>query len=116
MKARGIDGPDKVSACCGGGGLSAGLALACPDAQIIAVEPEGWDDLTRSLAAGEILSVEDLSYPTECDALQTPATWPINFAVLQARGVQGVVVTRIEVRDAMRLAFEKLHQIGRAHV
>src|SRR3546814_6457119 len=79
MKARGIDGPDKVIACCGGGGLSAGLALACPDAQIIAVEPEGWDDLTRSLAAGEILSVEDLSYPTECDALQTPATWPINF-------------------------------------
>ena len=111
MRARGIDGPDKVIACCGGGGLSAGLALACPDVEIIAVEPEGWDDLTRSLAAGEILSVEDLAYPTECDALQTPATWPINFAVLQARGVQGVVVTRIEVRDAMRLAFEKLHLV-----
>src|SRR3546814_18008315 len=44
-------------------------------------------------------------------ALQTPATWPINFAVLQARGVQGVVVPRIEVREAMRLAFEKLHLV-----
>jgi threonine dehydratase len=111
LSARGIAGPDRVIACCGGGGLSAGLALACPDADIIAVEPEGWDDVTRSLAAGEILSVEDLAYPTECDALQTPQTWPINFAILQARGVRGVVVTRDEVRHAMRVAFERLHLV-----
>ncbi|OHD00538.1 MAG: pyridoxal-5'-phosphate-dependent protein [Sphingopyxis sp. RIFCSPHIGHO2_01_FULL_65_24] len=111
MAERGIDGPDKVIACCGGGGLSAGLALACPEAEVIAVEPEGWDDVTRSLAAGEILSVENLAYPTECDALQTPETWPINFAVLQARGVRGVVVTREEVRHAIRVAFEKLHLV-----
>ncbi len=111
LAARGISGPDKVIACCGGGGLSAGLALACPDAEIIAVEPEGWDDVTRSLTAGEILSVEDLAYPTECDALQTPQTWPINFAVLQARGVRGAVVTRAEVRHAMRVAFERLHLV-----
>lgn len=110
MKARGLSGPDKVIACCGGG-LSAGLALALPEAEVVAVEPEGWDDVTRSLAAGRILSVEDMAYPTECDALQTPETWPINFAVLQARGVKGVVVTRSEVRDAMRLAFEKLHLV-----
>jgi threonine dehydratase len=111
LAARGFTGPDKVIACCGGGGLSAGLAVACPDAEIIAVEPEGWDDVTRSLVAGEILSVEDLAYPTECDALQTPQTWPINFAVLQARGVRGVVVTREEVRHAMRVAFERLHLV-----
>ena len=111
LAARGIAGPDKVIACCGGGGLSAGLALACPDAEIVAVEPEGWDDVTRSLVAGEILSVEDMAYPTECDALQTPQTWPINFAVLRARGVRGVVVTREEVRHAMRVAFERLHLV-----
>lgn len=111
MQDRGIDGPDKVVACCGGGGLTAGLALACPEAEIIAVEPEGWDDVTRSLVAGEILPVEDLAYPTECDALQTPQTWPINFAVLQARDVKGVVVTRAEVRQAMRTVFEKLHLV-----
>ena len=111
LAARGFAGPDKVIACCGGGGLSAGLALACPDAELFAVEPEGWDDVTRSLAAGEILSVEDLAYPTECDALQTPQTWPINFAVLQARGVRGIVVTREEVRHAIRVVFEKLHLI-----
>ncbi len=111
MKARGIDGPDRVIACCGGGGLSAGLALSCPDAEIVAVEPEGWDDVTRSLAAGKILPVEDLSYPTECDALQTPETRPINFAVLQARGARGVAVTRDEVRHAMRVAFDRLHLV-----
>jgi len=111
LRARGLAGFDKVVACCGGGGLSAGLALALPNAAIVAVEPEGWDDVTRSLEAGEILSVEDLAYPTECDALQTPQTWPINFAVLQARGVRGVVVTREEVRHAMRVAFEKLHLV-----
>ncbi len=111
LRARGLTGFDKVVACCGGGGLSAGLALALPNAAIVAVEPEGWDDVTRSLEAGEILSVEDLAYPTECDALQTPQTWPINFAVLQARGVRGVVVTREEVRHAMRVAFEKLHLV-----
>lgn len=111
LAARGIAGPDKVIACCGGGGLSAGLALACPDAEIVAVEPEGWDDVTRSLVAGEILSVEDMAYPTECDALQTSQTWPINFAVLRARGVRGVVVTREEVRHAMRVAFERLHLV-----
>jgi len=111
MEARGVDGPDTVVACCGGGGLSAGLALACPDAEVVAVEPEGWDDVTRSLEAGTILAVEDLAYPTECDALQTPQTWPINFAVLRARGVRGAVVTRDEVRSAMRLAFERLHLV-----
>lgn len=111
LASRGIAGPDMIVACCGGGGLSAGLALACPDAEVIAVEPEGWDDVTRSLAAGEILAVENLAYPTECDALQTPQTWPINFAVLQARGVRGVVVTGAEVRHAMRVAFERLHLV-----
>ncbi len=111
LGARGVGSPTHIIACCGGGGLSAGVALACPDAAIHAVEPEGWDDVTRSLAAGEILAVDDLSYPTPCDALQTPQTWPINFAVLQARGVKGAVVTAAEVRHAMRVAFERLHLV-----
>lgn len=110
LAARGIGAPTHVVACCGGGGLSAGLLLACPDAQLTIVEPEGWDDLTRSLEAGEILKVEDLAYPTECDALQTPATYPINFNLLKDRA-KGVVVTKDEVRTAMRVAFERLHLV-----
>mgnify|MGYP002780202407 CR=1 FL=1 len=101
---------DSAIACCGGGGLSAGIALALPDARIFAVEPEGWDDVGRSLASGSIQRVVNPP-PTACDALQTPATYPINFAVLTARGVQAVVVSEGEVRAAMRLAFARLRLV-----
>jgi len=107
----GLDGPDQIVACCGGGGLAAGLSLACPDAEMVIVEPEGWDDIIRSLEAGKIVPVEDLTYPTQCDALQTPQTYPINFEVLQRRVSKGVSVSTQEVAAAMRLAFEKLHLV-----
>jgi threonine dehydratase len=109
LKARGLSGPDQIVACCGGGGLASGLSLACPDAEIVIVEPEGWDDIIRSLDAGKILPVDDLTYPTYCDALQTPQTYPINFEVLRQRVSKGVMVTTAEVAAAMRLALEKLH-------
>lgn len=101
---------DSAIACCGGGGLTAGIALALPHAKIFAVEPEGWDDVGRSLDSGTIQKVVNPP-PTACDALQTPATYPINFAVLQARGVTATSVTEAEVRAAMRLAFQRLHLV-----
>ncbi len=103
--------PDLIVACCGGGGLSSGLALACPDAEIVIVEPEGWDDVIRSLDAGQILPVDDLTHPTFCDALQTPQTFPVNFEVLRERVSRGVSVTTAEVATAMRVVFEKLHLV-----
>lgn len=111
LEARIGRAPDRIVACCGGGGLTAGLSLACPDADIYIAEPEGWDDVLHSLAAGHIVPVADKSYPTDCDALQTPATYPINFAVLKDRVSGGSFVTPAEVGAAMRLAFEKLHLV-----
>lgn len=111
LDERGIGGPDQIVACCGGGGLASGLSLACPDAEIVIVEPEGWDDIVRSLEAGEILPVDDLTHPTYCDALQTPQTHMINFEVLQQRVSKGVSVSTAEVAAAMRLVFEKLHLV-----
>ena len=111
LQSLGISGPDLIVSCCGGGGLAAGLALACPDTEIAIVEPEGWDDIIRSLEAGEILPVNDLLHPTYCDALQTPETYPVNFDVLSNRVSQGVSVTTAEVAAAMRLVFEKLHLV-----
>lgn len=105
LAGRGLPAPTRFVTCCGGGGLTAGIALACPDADVVPVEPEGWDDVARSLAAGAIVPVADLSYPTACDALQTPATRPINFAVLQTRCPFGLMVTPAEVRAAQRYAF-----------
>lgn len=103
--------PTRIISCCGGGGLTAGLALACPDAEIIPVEPEGWDDVCRSLALGEIVGVGPDAPPTACDALQTPATRPINFAILQARCPYGLTVTPEEVRAAQRFAFAKMRLV-----
>jgi threonine dehydratase len=111
MAERADGPPTRIVACCGGGGLSAGLALACSDAEIVPVEPEGWDDVRRSLETGEIQRVAADAPPTACDALQTPATRPINFAILQARCTYGVAVSPAEVRAAQRYAFAKLHLV-----
>ena len=111
LAERGLDGPTRILAPCGGGGLTAGLALACPEAEIIPVEPEGWDDVRLSLEAGEIIGVPDPKHPTACDALQTPATRPINFAVMKGRIPRGLMVTSAEVRAAQRWAFGKLHLV-----
>ncbi|WP_310531906.1 pyridoxal-phosphate dependent enzyme [Novosphingobium sp.] len=111
MEARGLGAPTRIITPCGGGGLAAGLALACPGAEIVPVEPEGWDDVRLSLEAGEILPVPDPSFPTACDALQTPSTRPINFAVLKGRVPFGLCVTAAEVRAAQRLAFSELRVV-----
>lgn len=111
MEERAGGPPTRIVACCGGGGLSAGLALACPDAEIVPVEPEGWDDVRLSLAMGEIQRVAKDAPPTACDALQTPATRPINFAILKERCAYGLAVSPAEVRAAQRFAFERLHLV-----
>lgn len=111
LKARGVEGTLHIIACCGGGGLSAGLSLACPEAKISIAEPEGWDDVIRSLEAGKIVPVADQSFPTPCDALQTPSTFPINFDVLNGRVQSSAVVSPADIATAMRLVFEKLHLV-----
>lgn len=103
--------PTRIVAPCGGGGLTAGLALACPEAEIVPVEPEGWDDVCRSLETGTIQRVGPNPPPTTCDALQTPATWPINFAVLKAHCRSWVRVSEAEVAAAQRFAFSHLRLV-----
>jgi threonine dehydratase len=100
---------DMFLCCCGGGGLASGCALALreafPAVDIITVEPEAYDDVARSLAAGERLGINGFA-PTLCDALQTAKVGELTFAVLQAAGAKGVFVTEAEVKAAMRFAFE----------
>lgn len=103
--------PSRIVACCGGGGLAAGLALACPDSAVVPVEPDGWDMVGQALAAGEVVKVGPNPPPTICDALQPPATKPLNLAVLRGRAEPGVTVTDDEVRAAQRFAFAKLRLV-----
>lgn len=103
--------PTRVIIPCGGGGLSAGIALALPDAEIIIVEPEGWDDMGRSLEAGEIAPVETPAPPTSCDALQTFRVAELTFNLLKARGARGLWVSEAEVGAAMAHAFRALRLV-----
>ena len=103
--------PSRIVACCGGGGLSAGLALACPDSAIHIVEPEGWDVVGQSVAAGEIVSVGPNPPATICDALRPDRTLPLNLQMLQGRIAPGVAVSDAEVRTAQRFAFSNLNLV-----
>ena len=104
--------PSRIIACCGGGGLAAGLSLACPDSAIVPVEPFGWDMVGQALVAGELVNVGANPPATICDALQPNATKAINLAVLSGRSDAGVTVTDDEVRAAQRFAFAKLRLVA----
>ncbi len=103
--------PSCIITCCGGGGLAAGMSLACPNAAIVPVEPAGWDVVGQSIAAGELVSVRANPPATICDALQPNATKQLNLDVLLGRSDAGVAVTDDEVRDAQRFAFASLRVV-----
>lgn len=103
--------PDAVIIPCGGGGLSAGVCLAIherfPEAALYGVEPAGFDDTKRSLAAGSPIA-NTPGARTLCDALMVPEpgalTFPINARLL----TDVATVTDDEVCEAMAAAFEHL--------
>jgi threonine dehydratase len=112
--AEGVTEAD-VLVCCGGGGLTSGIALAlearAPGLRARPVEPEAFDDVTRSLASGQI---ERNNGPEAgfCDAILTPAPGEMTFAVMQRLCGPGIVVTEDQVRSAMRHAFERLKVVA----
>jgi len=99
--------PARIVIPCGGGGLASGIALAVPDAEIVVVEPEGWDDMAHSLAMGEIVPVTPGAPDTFCDALQTPRVSPITFGILSGRDARALAVSDAEAGEAVRFAFER---------
>ena len=104
--------PDKVLVPCGGGGLSAGIALALPDSQILAVEPEGWDDMARSIEAGRPVPLAEPAPPTRCDALQTKLVSPLTVGALVAGGARALSVSEQEVTAAVAFAARQLRLVA----
>jgi len=102
---------DSIVACCGGGGLASGTALALPGAAVTIVEPDCWDDMGRSLRGGTIVPVAPDAPDTLCDALQTPRVSPLTFDILRAHQAKAVSVSDTEAQAAMRLAFERLQLV-----
>lgn len=103
--------PSRIIACCGGGGLAAGLLLGAPDSAVHPVEPVGWDMVGQAMAAGELVHAAPDAPKTICDALQPNVTKPINLAILKGRAEPGVTVTDDEVRRAQRFAFAELRLV-----
>ncbi len=99
--------PDIVLAPGSGGGLSTGVALALPRAQIYAVEPDGHDDIARTLAAGSIQRNAP-GVRSICDGLLTEQMGEITYAIARERFAGAVAVTDAEVRRAMKFAFRHL--------
>lgn len=109
-RSEGIHSAD-VLVCCGGGGLTSGIALAleadAPDLRARPCEPQGFDDTTRSLASGKIERNTTLSGGI-CDAIVTPEPGKLTFPILSRLCGPGIVVTEDQALDAMALAFSRL--------
>ncbi|SHJ34083.1 threonine dehydratase [Shimia gijangensis] len=100
-----------VLVCCGGGGLTSGIALAleaeAPNLRARPCEPEEFDDATRSLISGKIEVNARISGGI-CDAIVTPSPGEITFPIMQRLCGPGIVVSEDECLHAMALAFSRL--------
>lgn len=100
-----------VFVCCGGGGLSSGIALACearaPGLRVRTAEPRGFDDMARSLASGRRERNAALS-GSICDAILTPSPGELTFPILSRLAGKGAVVSDDQALQAMALAFTHL--------
>lgn len=99
--------PRRIVVPCGGGGLASGIALAIPGAEIVVVEPDGWDDMAHSLNRGVVVPVPPDAPSTLCDALQTRRVSPITLNILAGRAATAVSVSDAEVAMAVRFAWEE---------
>ncbi len=100
-----------VIVCCGGGGLTSGIALAleaeAPGLRARPAEPAGFDDTARSLASGRIERNERTS-GSICDAVVTPSPGRLTFPIMARRCGPGLAVSDDEALEAMALAFLRL--------
>lgn len=104
-----------VLVCTGGGGLASSVALAlageAPGLTVRPVEPEGWDDMRRSLEAGRILA-NGAAPRSICDAIETPEPGRLTFPILARLAGPGLAVSDDETMAGMRAAFEHLKLVA----
>ena len=113
-KAMGIDSAN-VLACCGGGGLTSGIAIAleadAPSFDVRPVEPRDYDDVIRSQVAGTRQFVTKWE-STICDAIVTPAPGELTFPIIHRLCKTGLTVTDQEALQAMGHALQRLKVVA----
>lgn len=96
---------------CGGGGLSSGIALAlgaeAPGLRVRTAEPQGFDDVARSLASGMIERNAALT-GSICDAILTQQPGTLTFQILHRLCGPGLAVSDEACLRALALAFSHL--------
>lgn len=101
----------QIAACTGGGGLTGGTAMAIkhlmPSARVYAVEPEGFDDVARSMASGQ-RERNAQSSGGLWDAVITPSPGELTFPILQQHVDDVLIVSEDETWSAMAHAFDRL--------
>lgn len=112
QQAREVAGdPDVVLVPCGGGGLTAGVALAVqamsPATRVMTVEPEGFDDYARSFVSGR-REENAAKSGSVCDALMAPRPGALTFEVNRSRVAGGISVTDAEALEAVAYAWREL--------
>ena len=100
--------PARIVIPCGGGGLSSGIALACPDADIVLVEPEGWDDMAPLARGGR----DRAGCPRRAaDFVRRAADAAMSRRsrsdILEARRAKALAVSDEEVTEAIRFAWKE---------
>jgi len=103
--------PDIALVPCSGGGLVAGTALALrdrfPAVSVYAVEPVGFDDLAKSLAAGT--QIANAEGPVSiCDALMAKQPGKLTFPVHQQMLAGSLAMPDEAALAAMAFAFDRL--------
>ena len=114
-KAKGVD-LDFAIAPCGGGGLVTGLALALsgasPRTQIYGVEPERFDGMRRSLAAGSRTVAPGGTPLSIADALMAPAPGNIPFGLAKTLLTGVFAITDPELERAVSYSAQRLKLIA----
>lgn len=105
---------DAVLVPVGGGSLLAGTVLAlralCPGVQIIGVQSDRADALSRSLESGRLEHTE--SADTFADGLATRYAFELPFEVVRNNIDRVVRVTEDEMKSAVRMALETTHNVA----
>lgn len=101
---------DALWVCCGGGGLLSGCALAAktlsPHCQVIGVEPEAGDDVTRSFYTKQIQSVHNPD--TIADGARTPAPSALTFEMISQYVDQMTTVSDQDLAQTMFYMWERM--------
>ncbi|MGH1575677.1 threonine ammonia-lyase [Planktotalea sp.] len=112
-KEEGIERAEVIT-CCGGGGLTSGIAMAlesdAPNFKVRTAEPVGFDDVARSLHTGAIQRNNALT-GSICDAIITPQPGDLTFPIMHRLCGAGFAVSEEETLRAMALAFERLRVV-----